>query len=112
MKKLVGRDWIDDENLKLSEADLQSIYQDYRHWIDDMEQQEDWWSGYIYSGVFAFAINFVLGYEFYDISEYEDPNDFGVFLYPVDPDGHLNTHQDGVPIDATDEFKAYLSKVK
>ena len=91
--------------LKLSEADLQSIYESYQHWIDDMEQErgdEDWWAGHGYgNGEFAFDINFVM-------DDPEDANDWAVVLYPVDSDGYLDTL---TWTDVTDEFKAYLSKL-
>ena len=89
----------------ITSADLHSIYQSYRHWIDDAGQQEDWWAGPGYDGQFTFDINFVLGYTSDDL---EDTNDFGVWLYPVDSSDPNFVPMAG--IDVTDEFKAYLEK--
>jgi len=90
--------------VSLTDVDLQSIYESYLYWIDDVEQQEDWWAGHGYdTGKFTFDINFVLGYESDDL---EDRNDFGVWLYPVSPPAY-QVHSTG--IDVTDEFKAYLA---
>ena len=92
--------------MPLTNADLQSIYESYRYWIDEVGQQEDWWSGYGYdSGEYTFDLNFVLGYETDDLG---DTNDWGVFLYPVSPP---NYHIGVVGIDVTDEFKSYLQQV-
>tara|TARA_Y100000310_G_scaffold255293_1_gene262649 strand:+ start:236 stop:526 length:291 start_codon:yes stop_codon:yes gene_type:complete len=90
---------------ELTDADLQSIYRSYRHWIDDLEQDEDSWSGHACDGD-TFDINFVLGYESDDL---EDTNDFGVWLYYVSPPDYQ------IPltgIDVTDQFKAYLATTK
>ena len=94
-----------DKERRITNADLHSIYQSYRHWIDDAEQQEDWWAGHGYDGEFTFDINFVLGYESDDL---EDTNDFGVWLYPVDSSDPNFVRRPLVGIDVTDEFKAYL----
>jgi hypothetical protein len=90
-------------NNPITKADLQSIYASYRYWIDVVKQEEDWWAGHGYDdSEYTFDINFVLGYETDDL---EDTNDWGVFLYPVDTEGYLDTQ---TWTDVTDEFKAYL----
>jgi len=92
-----------DKERRITNADLHSIYQSYRHWIDDAGQQEDWWAGHGYDGQFTFDINFVLGYASDDL---ENTNDFGIWLYPVDPGDPNFVPMAG--IDVTDQFKAYL----
>ena len=93
----------------ITDADLQSIYESYRHWVDAIDDdglpQETWWAGHGYdSGEFTFDIHFTLGYETDDET---DPNDFGVWLYYVSP-----PHYDIPPTgrDVTDEFKAYIKE--
>jgi hypothetical protein len=107
--------------IPLTNADLQSIARSYRHWIDDLEQEEDWWAGHGYDKddldtdgrAFTFDINFVMASIYYGYDrvadEIPDPNDFGVWLYPLVVDAREG--QRDMPlggIDVTDEFKAYL----
>ena len=97
----------------LTDADLQSIYESYRHWADDVGDDgvpdETWWAGHGYdSGKgepdrwFEFDIMFGLGYETDDET---DPTDFGVWLYYVYPPDYQ------IPltgVDVTAQFKAYV----
>ena len=94
----------------LTDADWQSIYESYRHWLDtvgiendDGLPQETWWAGHGYdSGEFEFDILFALGYETDDET---DPSDFGVWLYYVYPPDY----QIGATgRDVTAQFKAYV----